>query len=157
MSLSLLRSTLLNSKQSTGTGNFRPAEDIIEEAANTLVDASTASAAEAGPSLSMHDVLHLSSLSCVVAAMRRICECKGRLFATEYQKYSAHALVEITDDMTVYRYSPERVQIYLRSKVARLSQGNISETSRTLTRSLAKDGLLEDGKEALLTSTWSVT
>ena len=69
---------------------------------------------------------------------------------------STHALVDITEDMTVYRYSPERVQAYLRSKVARLSQGSISEISRTLTRNLAKDGLLEDGKEALLNSKWSI-
>ena len=57
---------------------------------------------------------------------------------------------EITAEITVYRYSPERTLSYLRTKVARLSHQDVSEMSRTLTRSLAKDGLLEDGKEELL-------
>ena len=59
--------------------------------------------------------------------------------------------LEITPEIVVYRYSPEQVQTYLRMKVARLSCQGITEMSRTLTRSLAKDGLLEDGKEELLT------
>ena len=50
----------------------------------------------------------------------------------------------------VYRYSAERVRAYLRTKVARLSQKDISELSRTLTRSFAKYGLMEDGKEDIL-------
>lgn len=53
----------------------------------------------------------------------------------------------------VYRYSAERVQTYLRTKVARLSQKDVSELSRTLTRGFAKDGLMEDGKEDILNGT----
>ena len=57
---------------------------------------------------------------------------------------------EITPELTVYRYSSERVQKYLRTKVERLSSADVTEMSRTLTRNLAKDGLMEDGKDDLL-------
>ena len=57
---------------------------------------------------------------------------------------------EITPDLTVYRYSTERVLAYLRTKAERLSHQDVSEMSRTLTRSLAKDGFMADGKEDLL-------
>ena len=59
-------------------------------------------------------------------------------------------LSEITPEITVFRYSQEKVLQYLRTKVARLSDQSIGEVSRTLNRSLAKDGLMEDGKESLL-------
>lgn len=39
---------------------------------------------------------------------------------------------------------------YLRAKVARLATPQVFEGSRTLIRGLAKDGLMEDGKENLL-------
>ena len=57
---------------------------------------------------------------------------------------------EITPEITVFRYSKEKVLQYLHVKVARLSDQKIGEASRTLNRSLAKDGLMEDGKESLL-------
>lgn len=57
---------------------------------------------------------------------------------------------EITADITVYRYSPLKVQNYLQMKVARLAMPGVFETSLTLTRNLAKVGLMEDEKEALL-------
>ena len=60
------------------------------------------------------------------------------------------ACTEITAEDVVYRYSAERVQTYLQTKVRRLSQKDVSELSRTLTRSFAKDGLMEDGKEDIL-------
>jgi len=39
---------------------------------------------------------------------------------------------------------------YLRAKVSRLSKHAVAERSRTIIRGLAKDGLMEDGKEDLL-------
>ncbi|KAI0374034.1 hypothetical protein BV20DRAFT_1033454 [Pilatotrama ljubarskyi] len=113
-------------------GNFRPADDIIEEAADK---ATTSPAAEGAGSVCASDILHLSSLRCIHSAMRRVCEYK-----------------DITPEITVFRYSPERVHNYLRAKVSRLTVENICELSRTLVRNLAKDGLLEDGREALLSS-----
>ncbi|KAI8993018.1 ribonuclease H2, subunit B [Trametes punicea] len=109
-------------------GNFRPADDILEEAANQF----SKSSVPADFALA-EDILHLASLRCVHAAMRRVCEHK-----------------EVTAEITVYRYSEERVQHYLRAKVLRLSEPSTCELSRTINRNLAKDGLMEDGKETLL-------
>lgn len=39
---------------------------------------------------------------------------------------------------------------YLQAKVFRLSKHSAAEKSRTIIRSLAKDGLMDDGKENLL-------
>ncbi|KAI0823639.1 ribonuclease H2, subunit B [Trametes gibbosa] len=118
---------------SDGTlGTFRTLDDIMEDAATK---ASLTPAEDGASALFSEDVLHLSNLRCVHAAMRRICEFK-----------------EITPEITVFRYSAERTQECLRAKVTRLSDQNITELSRTLNRNLAKDGLLEDGKEDLLTS-----
>ena len=60
------------------------------------------------------------------------------------------AFPDITADITVYRYSEEKLVEYLRGKVSRLSKQQVSEKSRTVTRRLAKDGLMDDGKERLL-------
>ncbi len=57
---------------------------------------------------------------------------------------------EITPEIMVYRYSQEKFVETLKVKVARLSIPALFESSNTLIRGLAKDGLMEDGKEALL-------
>jgi len=49
----------------------------------------------------------------------------------------------------VYRFSPSKVNEYLRKKVAHLETCAAFE-SRTIVRELAKDGLMEDGREDLL-------
>ncbi|KAG6881527.1 hypothetical protein C0992_000891, partial [Termitomyces sp. T32_za158] len=46
--------------------------------------------------------------------------------------------------------SQTRVLDYFRSKVARLSAPEVLEISKSTIRDLAKDGLMEDGKEDLL-------
>ena len=56
----------------------------------------------------------------------------------------------ITPELTVYRYSEDKVIEYLRAKVSRLSNHTVAEKSRTIIRSFAKDGLMDDGKEDLL-------
>jgi ribonuclease H2 subunit B len=60
--------------------------------------------------------------------------------------------LEITSEIVVYRLSLQKIVEYLRLKVARLATPEVLEVSRTLTRGLAKDGLMEDGKESLLNS-----
>lgn len=50
----------------------------------------------------------------------------------------------------VYRFSPIKYVEYLKLKVLNLLEANVVEGSRTLVRSLAKDGLMEDGNEKLL-------
>jgi hypothetical protein len=62
-------------------------------------------------------------------------------------------VIEITPEIVVYRYSPAKLVEYLRVKVSRLSNPQIFEGSRTLIRGLARDGLMEDGKEELLECT----
>ncbi|CCM01488.1 uncharacterized protein FIBRA_03542 [Fibroporia radiculosa] len=113
--------------------NFRPAEDLLEDATirtfgswdtNKLHDQSM-----------MHGIHALITFTGTHQAMRRICEVK-----------------EVTADITVFRYSPRKVLDYLRTKVARLAKPDICEKSRTLVRIMAKDGIMEDGKEHLLES-----
>ncbi|KAI9062893.1 hypothetical protein FKP32DRAFT_1592877 [Trametes sanguinea] len=125
--ISMLQATI-----TTGgtTINFRPADDVLEEVASKMTQNSAASGDESIPS---EDVQSLSTLRCVQAAMRRVCEYK-----------------DVTPEITVFRYSSERALEYLRAKVLRLSDRSISELSKTINRNLAKDGLFEDGKEALL-------
>jgi ribonuclease H2 subunit B len=57
---------------------------------------------------------------------------------------------EITDELTVYRFSTSKMEEYLRAKVSRLAVSEVLEISRTTIRNFAKDGLMEDGKESLL-------
>ena len=61
--------------------------------------------------------------------------------------------IEISSDITVYRYSQTKFVEYLRTKVAHLQKCSAFDESQTLTRSLAKEGLMEDGKEDLLNRT----
>ena len=50
----------------------------------------------------------------------------------------------------MYKYSPDIVLESLKQKDARLNSQAMFESSRTLTRALAKDGLMDDGKDDLL-------
>ncbi|EIW83182.1 hypothetical protein CONPUDRAFT_136310 [Coniophora puteana RWD-64-598 SS2] len=108
--------------------NFMPLDDILESSATRL-----ASSSVSNESISRRDVISLGALPCVKRAVKRICEAK-----------------EITEEIIVYRYSSERVLEYLRKKVYRLSKPPHCDISRTIVRSLAKDGLMDDGKEELL-------
>ncbi|TFY69151.1 hypothetical protein EVJ58_g571 [Rhodofomes roseus] len=65
--------------------------------------------------------------------MKRICEVK-----------------EITAEIIVYRYSQEKTMNYFKAKVGRLATPSVCEMSSTVVRQLAKDGLMDDGKEDLL-------
>ena len=61
------------------TGNFRTAEDIMEEAATKLANATDSSQGDGGETetMSPSDILDLGKLTCVQKAMTRICETKG--------------------------------------------------------------------------------
>lgn len=61
---------------------------------------------------------------------------------------------EITAEITVFRYSSEKLTQELRKKVAVISTPRITEMSKSLVRSLAKDALMEDKNEDLLESEW---
>ncbi|TFK44398.1 ribonuclease H2, subunit B [Crucibulum laeve] len=120
--------------QNGSAGQFRQLDDISEEAASKLASPSESSATK-GATISPQDIRAFCSMACAQKALRSVCDVK-----------------EITEDIVVYRYSPEKVVQYLRVKVARLSTSEVIETSRTITRGLARDGLMEDGKEPLLES-----
>ena len=62
----------------------------------------------------------------------------------------AVVFTDITPEITVYRYSPEKALDTLKAKVTRLNTAAVFEGSRTLVRALARDGLMDDGKESLL-------
>ncbi|EGO25228.1 hypothetical protein SERLADRAFT_436986 [Serpula lacrymans var. lacrymans S7.9] len=127
----LIIQILLASQPNDGSpGNFRPIDDIFEEAAVKLAKTpieSTPAVQDASAIPSQRDIMQLASLDCIKAAMS-----------------------QITTEITVYRFSPDNLLAYLRSKVERLSKPEILEKSRSLIRSMAKDGLMEDGREDLL-------
>ncbi|KAH8107902.1 ribonuclease H2, subunit B [Cristinia sonorae] len=113
-------------------GSFCPADDIFEEVRSRILNGGTG-AQDAIRDVSSNDLTHFFSLDCVKLAMKRVCEVK-----------------EITPEITVYRYSRAQSLTLMKAKVARVHTPEIFEASRTLVRNLAKDGLMEDGKEALL-------
>lgn len=117
-------------------GNFRPMQDIIEEVSANIADTSEKDAQQ-DPSLkvSADDIISFLSLDFVQSSIKRVCDVKV-----------------ITDEITVYRYSHDIVLENLKGKVRSLSNPRVAEMSRTLIRSLAKDGLMDDGKEELLES-----
>ena len=61
------------------TGNFRTAEDIMEEAATKLANATDSSQGESSETetISPSDIFELGKLTCVQKAMTRVCETKG--------------------------------------------------------------------------------
>lgn len=112
--------------------NFRTADDLFEEAVRILNTSVPSENAEKSL-LDTKDVFAFASMSCTHTALRHVCEVK-----------------EVTQGIVVYRYSPSRVIDYLRRKVVRLETSGALDVSRTILRTLAKDGLLEDGNEELL-------
>lgn len=69
------------------------------------------------------------------------------------QYMTVDTFAEITPKIVVYRFSLPKLVEYLRAKVVRLATTEVIECSRTLVRNLAKDGLMEDGKDELLECT----
>ncbi|KJA20727.1 hypothetical protein HYPSUDRAFT_88505 [Hypholoma sublateritium FD-334 SS-4] len=111
---------------------FKPADDLFDEAAGKFEPASESESDKASSSNSQ-DILEFCSLSYVRRCLRHVCETK-----------------EITPELTVYRYSQSKVLEYMRAKVAHLSTSEKFAASQTVIRNLARDGLMEDGKEELL-------
>ncbi|KAL5507343.1 hypothetical protein ACEPAH_6799 [Sanghuangporus vaninii] len=110
-------------------GNFRTLDDILEGASANLAKDENVEGLNPG------DILELGRLPCVQEGMRRICDTK-----------------EIAFDLVVFRYSHSKFLEYLIKKANRLGKGSTVPESRTLERELAKDDLMDDGKEELLIS-----
>ncbi|KAI0032101.1 ribonuclease H2, subunit B [Vararia minispora EC-137] len=119
----LLLRLLLAARPADGTtGMFQPLDDIFEDVASKL---------DSG--IMQEDIARLTGLDCVAGAMRRICDFQ-----------------DVTPEMTVYRYSEDKLMTYLKIKVTHLATPAVNELSRTIVRELAKDELMDDGKEQLL-------
>ncbi|EJD52564.1 hypothetical protein AURDEDRAFT_111223 [Auricularia subglabra TFB-10046 SS5] len=103
---------------------FRPAEDIFEDIASRIsitADTATTDSTHGTPN---QDIYHLQRLPCVHEALRRICEYK-----------------ELTEDLTVYRFTQQHLLNYIREKVVHLSSPAVFDGFIPLVRGLAKDGL----------------
>lgn len=129
----------------------------MEEAATKLVGVSDTGQSEAGTELCATDIMELGRHSCILQALRRICEVKGTVLPTSIPDLSPGLILyilctDIASDLIVYRYSESNFLDYLSRKAERLSRTGTLNQSRTLQRELAKDGLFDDGKEALLQS-----
>jgi ribonuclease H2 subunit B len=125
---------------------------MLEDAAKKLSTDSASNAAK-DPSLVIleQDVMHLLKLDCVLDCVKRICETKGDWRAGATSRHNTDTIrTELSPELSVYKYSTETVVEHMRTKVARLSKPELMEKSRTMTRNLAKDGLMDDGKEQLL-------
>ncbi|KAG6333383.1 hypothetical protein ID866_5701 [Astraeus odoratus] len=148
-------STLTDSMKREGEETkFRPADDIFEEAAARLAEMTITQASSSRESVSAittEDIMAFSALGCTTQAMRRLCEMKGRNSSRFTD--SAELKVsppEITDEISVFRYSQRKLMEYLKQKVAVLATPRITEMSRCLIRGLAKHALMDDKHEDLL-------
>lgn len=77
---------------------------------------------------------------------------KSRVRACSLPSRSSGSLYisDITSDMTVYRFSPVKVIEYAKLKVARIAIPLVFETCRALVQEVAKNDLMEDDAEDLL-------
>ncbi|KAJ2916776.1 hypothetical protein MD484_g3620, partial [Candolleomyces efflorescens] len=113
------------------SGVFMPADQIFDEISKNMKGPEGEQLG--ADSTQAKSVFGLVSLKCTQVALRRVCENK-----------------DLTPDMAVYRYSKEKAIQYLRKKVDRLVESKALDQSRTIIRTLARDGLMDDGKEDLL-------
>ncbi|KAF7428249.1 hypothetical protein PC9H_007470 [Pleurotus ostreatus] len=118
--------------EGTYVGPLRPADDIFEEAIAKLTQSTSNESASASV-VSAQDLTRFVELDCTKRAMSRVCEVK-----------------EISEELTVYRYSQAKTIEFLRQKVATVLSSGEFEHNKTIIRGLAKNGLMEDGNENLL-------
>ena len=110
---------------------FRTPDDIFDQISQSWKAPDDDSAANDASEAT--GVARLADLKCTLTGLRRVCETK-----------------DIGGDTIVYRYSKEKAIQYLRRKVDRLCKAQEVEKARTIIRILARDGLMDDGKESLL-------
>ncbi|KAJ4001600.1 ribonuclease H2, subunit B [Lentinula boryana] len=115
-------------------GQFRTLDDIFEEAAMKLDQSSSKDSTEA---ILTKDLATFASLDCCKDSLTRLVDI--RLPSSD-----------LPSDIIVYRFSSTKFIEYLKLKVENLLKADVIEGSKTLMRSLAKDGLMEDGNEDLL-------
>ncbi|PFH53808.1 hypothetical protein AMATHDRAFT_54330 [Amanita thiersii Skay4041] len=112
--------------------HFRPAADIFDEASSKLFGGSPAPS-DVSTQVLQRDILQFSSLDSVRQSLHHVCDVKA-----------------VAQDVVVYRYSSIKVIEYLKKKVSQLMDSNAIDDSKVMFRSLAKNGLMDDGNEKLL-------
>lgn len=141
--------SVLTLKQEGAPANFRPLYDVFDDAVTAL----TSQNGKNTPpdlQLSRHDLAEFTSMRCVVSVVKHLCEVKGIPPPPVHVWPHLCDIAEITPEISVYRFSMQTLMKYLGKKVARLVAANEFRESLTVVRLLAKDGLMEDGKEILL-------
>jgi ribonuclease H2 subunit B len=135
-------------------GLFQPLDDIFDEAMPKIVQVVNKGTSDDASPISQEDMLFLTRCDCIVNALKKICDFQSApppaVLSPSVDLSSRARYADITPELTVYRYSEDKVIEYLQAKVTRLSKHAVAEKSRTLIRNLAKDGLMDDGKENLL-------
>jgi len=106
---------------------FRTPDDIFQIAATRLSINDEENVDETEQKKLRDDFTRFSELQCAKDALERV---------TDSQT--------LDDNLTVYRFSIQKTLQLLQTKVARLSTPEFAKTSRSITRSLAKDGLGPD-------------
>ena len=147
--LSFLLCLLSTSKQEGAPANFRPIDHIFDDAVTALTSENGKNAPP-DQVLSRRDLVKFTSMKCVVSAMKHLCEVKSKILSPLRVELCLCSTTEITPEISVYRFSMGILVDYLKKKVARLIAANEFRESLTVVRLLAKDGLMEDGKETLL-------
>jgi ribonuclease H2 subunit B len=107
-------------------------------------------ATEASASQFRNDLIQFCSLECTRKALPKLCDIKSDLVFHSSRPLFEQFSVEVSSDIVVYQYSSSKTMEYLRAKVKHLETNSALDTSRTITRNLAKDCLMDDGQENLL-------
>ncbi|KAH6913811.1 ribonuclease H2, subunit B [Coprinopsis sp. MPI-PUGE-AT-0042] len=120
---------LLRLLEAGQTDVFRTADDLFEEITKRMDQlAEDSEAAALKRSLNT-----LWGLPCILRSLRLVCDVK-----------------DFGPETTVYRHSSNKIKLYLRTKVSRIEASKTLGQSRTVVRNLAKDELMDDGRERLL-------
>lgn len=127
---------------------YKPADDLIEEIAAKL-ESSTVEVKEAHLRISAKDVRAFTSMRCCQEALLKVCDVESGYCALRTSFLFSTVLIDVTKEIVVYRLSHEKTLGYFQGKVDRISKADTMDSSRIITRNLAKEALMDDGNEAL--------
>ncbi|KAG8932883.1 hypothetical protein FRC03_012877 [Tulasnella sp. 419] len=111
----------------SSTAQFRPLDDIFEEATEKVNATLSELSVPDCPPISAEDVSSFARLSSVRSAVERICEKK-----------------DLTEDLSVHRFSKAKFLEVVKVKTDRIADPSAFDSFSSLTRSLAKDGLFTE-------------
>lgn len=128
----LLPTLLLVSPKDGSLGNFRPADQLFD-AAILQLEKENQDEEDVDMQSVLKDTRTFCDLECSQSALSALCDRK-----------------DITEDIVVYRFSEAKTTDYMKQKVSRLAAHSVLDDSKTITRSFAREGLTDDGKEDIL-------